>query len=166
MNESWLQITAAFSRRHHTISNLFVHFRLIHWLKNYPKIFLTNRLKKLIQSLSMDLFFFKTNLAFASGEEKYPIWTSGTLMNVAQTVQGAFGLGLRIRVWYKGYTENMIALVTRHGSFEKGAVSCSSSQHMRNKSALCETAKRHKAQNIKSLWRINASLNTLHSQFT
>ena len=30
MNESWLQITAAFSRRHHTISNLFVHFRLIH----------------------------------------------------------------------------------------------------------------------------------------
>ena len=62
--------------------------------------------------------------------------------------------------------QNMIALVTRHGSFEKGAVSCSSSQHMRNKSALCETAKRHKAQNIKSLWRINASLNTLHSQFT
>ena len=105
MNESLLQITAAFSRRHHTISNLFVHFRRIHWLKNYPKIFLKNRLKKLIHSLSMDLFFFKTNLAFASGEEKCPIWTSGTLMNVAQTAMGAFGLGLRIRVWYKGYTE-------------------------------------------------------------
>ena len=52
----------------------------------------------------MDLFFFKTNLAFASGEEKCPIWTSGTLMNVAQTVKGAFGLGLRIRVWvYRVY---------------------------------------------------------------